>query len=332
MATQHEAAILSGAANAAALGQLMAEAIRDELISHPAWDLVEEYNPGSTMQWYVFKCLASQNNFTDDFYVVMGRAKSTGILYFAICEGYNAGTHVMSLFPTTNGTQTQSSTYAYDAKGRPPKTYTLTNALFSTGNDFPKYARIQPTGTGISYNMCTYDDGFYYCTYGGFSHHVYFGAYTWLGDQANDHPIMGAGNISDISGHCGITRNPLVASLTKGTWATTLTTRPLSSISSNEQLGYAGDADWKDAFHGGKTLAAEYMLFIDAALGQVPGSFPNAPENIGHLAGKMKYMRVMQGQPSMVFGDSFKLDGTLWIPDRFSLNSTFLIFDTGVPY
>ena len=113
MATQHVSATISGQASAAIFGQTFAEAIRDNLSAHAAWELVEEYDPGSVVKHYVFKCLSTSSGLPADFFLVMTRVLSTGVLQFYIGEGYNSGTHVLSLFPTGNSSGiSNTSTYA----------------------------------------------------------------------------------------------------------------------------------------------------------------------------------------------------------------------------
>lgn len=332
MAKVHESANLSGAANAAALGTLIAEAIRDELSAHAAWELVEEWNPGSTVQWYIFKNLSSVSGFPNDFYVIMCRIKATGVLQFMLAEGFNAGTRVASLFTCNNGAASATNTYTYDSSGRQTSnTYTLTNAAISTTANLPKYHKIVPTGTSINYNMVTYDDGFVFLTTGGFNQWLYFGAYEWMGVPSNAMPIHHQGTDADISSPCGVTRNPLVAGATAGHYALSTINRPGASDSQYEQLGYPGDPDWKDGMQGGYSPCAEYMLFINANLSG-GAAHVNSPELIGYIIGKMKYMRFMQGQPSgLAFGDSYKIDGTLWVPHVFTAGVVKL-FDTGVAY
>ena len=55
--------------DAGSVGLAMAEKIRDELVAHAAYDLVEEFLPASGLvRWYVFKALAAQTGLPSDYY------------------------------------------------------------------------------------------------------------------------------------------------------------------------------------------------------------------------------------------------------------------------
>ena len=331
MATVHYNGTLSGAANAAALGTLIAEKIRDELVAHAAWELVEEYSPGTAVH-YVFRCLASANDLTDDFYLIMTRTISTGLLSFFVSEGYNSGTHVVSLYPTTNATQSSSNTHTYDSDGRQTsQTYTLVAGAIGTSANQPRFHSFTPTGTSCQYNFIVYDDGMVWLQHTNPAATWYYcGAYEWLGTAiANDNPVHHQGSASLVSNPSNITRNPLVAGGAGSQYACVTRNGPGGGgIDAAELLGYAMDVDSKCAFQGDVTPVAEYLVIMDSMLSP-QGSNPST-DVIGKVAGKWKHMRVGSGQgSSFVFGDAYDIDGTLWVPHIYT-SGTPLLFDTGV--
>ena len=86
--------------DAGSVGLAMIEKIRDDIVAHPAWDLVEEYQVPTTGlgRWYVFKCDFVQSGLPNDFFVIMWRTLGSGEIRMCICEGYNSVTHVATHF------------------------------------------------------------------------------------------------------------------------------------------------------------------------------------------------------------------------------------------
>jgi hypothetical protein len=133
-------------ANAAAVGLAMANRFRDDIVAHPAWDLVEEYTPGGgAVAWTVFKCLASASGLSADYYVVMGRTIATGELRFALCEGYSSSTHTMSRYVPVS-----ANAGNFDAVGAYPDTYVLGATAFSGNQRTPMYNNWIPGGIRLS--------------------------------------------------------------------------------------------------------------------------------------------------------------------------------------
>jgi hypothetical protein len=329
MSIAYDSGTLSGAANAAALGQLVAEKIRDNLIAHPAWDLVEEYNPGSTARHYVFKCLAASSGFENDFYFLITRNIATGKLQFGLAEGYNAGTHTLSLMSTKSASgQGDTTLKSFDSKGRQSNsTYVLANAILPGTSYTPNYHTFTPSGTTCQYQHIIYDDGMVFMPYGANVGWYYCGAYTYLGTPTNVMPIHHFGSQSDMSNPQGVTRNPLCISGNFGQWA--LATDNPSSPASSSFLGPGfGDPDWKDALQGNKSVCAEILISINSI--QSPQGGAHSTNVIGVLIGKCKWMRWIGGQGSTYsFGDSYSINGTLWVPHTYS-SGNVMLFDTGV--
>src|SRR3954447_11182276 len=108
--------------DAGSVGLAMVERIRDDVVAHVAWDLVEEFTPAaSAVRWYVFKCLASQSGLPSDYYVVIGRTLATGELRMFMCETYNAASHIATNYAPASA----AATFQYDSLGRYTPDFTL---------------------------------------------------------------------------------------------------------------------------------------------------------------------------------------------------------------
>lgn len=311
------------AANAGAVGQAMVERIRDDLIAHAAWELVEEYTPASIMKWYVFKCLAASSGLPVDYYVIFGRVLGSGELHAFICEGYNAGTHVASLYPATQG-QSSSTLYTYDAQGRQThNTFTLGIAPLAGSNAAPRSVRWAPSGVSTKWWLIIDDDGFSVAFNGASNGWMHFGKYDWLGSMANACPLHSVSNDGYGLYH-GVTRNPAVASSSAGSHATSPNPTP-GSTSVPFTIGFAGRLDRNDKLANDQRPVAELPIFVEfnTTLAHVNGS-----EAIGYVLGKVKRMRYGTNPPAGVaFGDAYAHNGTLWVP---YLPSDGRIWDTGV--
>lgn len=296
-------------ANAGAVGQSMIERIRDDLVAHTAWELVEEFTPASGLvRWYVFKCLGTENGFGIDFFVVFGRTLGTGELKYAICEGYDSGTHTMSLFPSY-----ATLNVVYDSTGRSSAyTHVLGTAAFPGGGNTPIALGWIPSGTSTKWWITVDDDGFTVAFNGAANAYFHCGRYTFLGEAANALPIHIAGN----SHSGGITRNPVVASLT-------ITGKPVDIQGTWPALGFEGRLDANDKLHGNKRLVCE--------LGLITGLYSSEAADAalyGRFVGKQVRIRRGTNPPAGVaFGDAYVFQGNLWVP----WNPTDgRIFDTGV--
>lgn len=304
-------------ANAAAVGQAMAERLRDDIVAHAAWSLVEEYTATSgAVRWYVFQCDDASSGLSSDFYVVMGRTIATGELRFAIGEGYNAGTHTLSRYAAV-----ATGSVAYDAVGANPNTYVLGTTAFSGADNTPKYSSWIPGGASAKFWLIVDDDGFT-VAWGGLSEgFVHLGAYIPLMDQANTCPLQIIGY--DLSG--GITRNPSVVSQTVNGLALEIqgggTANTLDG--GTTPLGYRGDIRYLDKFHSNQSLMAEIGMVMYL------GGTPNLMATYGWAVGKQKRMRVGSGSApaGFVWGDSYVLDGELWVPFK---ATDLRIWNTGV--
>lgn len=299
--------------NAGAVGQAMVERIRDDLVAHPAWDLVEEYYPASGInRYYIFKCLAASSGLASDFYLVFARRLSDGALWSAICEDYNAATHTMQFY-APNGYS--SSGQIYDAQGRvAANTFVLPATALTFGNTTPAMFNWTPGGTSTKWWLCVYDDGFAVAFSGTSNGWMYGGVYTPLSSQTNDMPIYLNGSQTTAMTAGAMTRNPAAAGITyypAGLFA-------LADIA----LGVAGDFRYNDKLQANQRSVAEVAIRTyqyntgDLAI-------------YGSLLGKLRHMRTGNGQvpAGMSFGDAYVLQNRLWVPPS---AADARVWDTGV--
>lgn len=302
--------------DAGSVGLSMVEQIRDDLVTHAAWELVEEFTPASgNVRWYVFKCLATESGLADDFHVVIGRTLASGDLRFALCEDYDSTTHTMSkLAPGFS-----SNTYAHDAAGKRTATQVLGTAALDGSQTGARYMNWLPTGTSTKWWLIIDDDGFTAAFNGVANGFVHVGAYIPLTPLAVDMPIQIVGS-SGSDG--GITCNPAVAGLTtygvalsiKGGGSTSLGTGPL--------LGFRGDSRNNDLLQGGERSVSEQGINIYEGIS-------NSEPLIGWALGKQKRMRVggNTAPTGFAFGDAYEMNGTLWVPYK---PDDTRMWDTGV--
>lgn len=311
-------------ANAAAVGLAMANRIRDDVVAHTAWDLVEEFTPASgAVQWTVFKCLATESGLPADYYVIMGRTLATGELRFAISESYNSSTDTLQYFAPIGS----SGTPAYDAQGRNVSTFVLGTTVFSNLNNTPKYANWIPSGTSVNWWLIVTEDGFTVACNGPSNAFVHIGPYEPLGAVAGAvaMPIQ----MISSSGAGGITRNPALASSNpnpsgffnglsiSGGESTNWNAGP-----NGVALGFQGNWQQNDKLQNNQRVMCE--------IGIVIGSGSTGYEAItGYALGKQKRMRASSNNiPATAFGDTWAIEGTLWVPYK---PSDGRLWDTGVP-
>lgn len=293
-------------ADAGSLGLALAEQIRDDLIAHAAWELVEEFTAAAgNVRWYVFRCLATESGLPSDFFVVLGRTIATGELRFAICESYDNTTHTMSAFgPVGTG-----SNVVYDAEGNNPNTYVLGTAVFSGAANTPQYNSWNP-GANISSKwwLIIDDDGFSVAFNGGVNEFVHVGAYTPLSDLAIALPLQLIGSSATRG---SITRNPAVAGQTVTGMALELEGGGGGLNSLNGLvLGFVGDLRYNDKLQTNQRPVAEMGMNVYPSSAGIQATF-------GWALGKQKRVRVGASASSPVgfaFGDAYALDGTLWVP------------------
>lgn len=309
---------LSGA-DAAAVGTLMADRIRDDLVIHPGWDLVEEYT-NTAMRWYVFKCRSDISLLPRDFFVVMGRVIATGQLGFFITESYNSSTHTMQYFYKN----IFNSPCTFDANGRETGTYVLGAALPSNTHLNPKTQSWTPSGTATKYWLIADDDIVTIAFNGASNSFMRFGAFEPLSSLDWEMPLMAISG--DSIGLGGFTSNPAVASLTNtafNAFSMHGGEGTVPGAGAGAVLGFQGPLTANDKLQGNMRPVAEVGIVMYTAFG-------SAADVVGYAAGKQKGMRWSPGNtmpPSMAFGDAFAMSGRLWIPAH---PTDTRIYDTGV--
>lgn len=311
--------------NAAAVGLAMAERIRDDVVAHTAWELVEEFTPSSgAVRWYVFKCLATESGLPADYYVVMGRTLSTGELRFAITESYNSSTDTMQYFAGIGS----SGTPAYDAQGRSPSTFVLGTTAFSNNNNTPQYSNWVPSGTSVNWWLIVDDDGFTVACNGPSNAFTHIGTYEPLGAMASAMPIQMIGS----GGAGGIIRNPALANDSTSAPAGFFSGHQISGgggtalsfgITTATSIGFQGNWQQNDKLQNNQRVMAEIGIVI-------AGGSTGYETHTGFALGKQKRMRGSSNNPpsGTAFGDTWALEGTLWVPYK---PGDGRLFDTGVP-
>jgi hypothetical protein len=307
--------------DAGSVGLAMAEKIRDDLVAHAAWELVEEYYPATgAVRWYVFRCLAAQSGLPADFYVIMGRTLGDGSLRFFISEGYNPATHVVTQYCVSNPSSTQ---FLYDSVGRVPVATNFTLGLTQIAATFPQplFNSWTPSGTSTKWWLIAADDGFTVAFNGASNGAVHVGAYIPLTSLPITMPIHQFGLPStNVDGH--VTRNPAIANVNHygGALQTSLSPNTGSGI-----LGFYGPLAINDALQGGQRLVAERGIFTKNIFSdsvQIP--------IYGWAYGKVKRMRFNPTNPpaGFAFGDAYVLQGRLWVP--YVATAEGHMWDTGV--
>lgn len=296
--------------SAAAVGQVMAETLRDDLVLHPAWELVEEFT-ATDQQWYVFKCLATESGLLADYYMVLNRRISTGELRFTIGEGYDATTNTLSYLPTT----LSGSQIPFDAQGRTGTTQVLGTSQLSNA----VYAQWTPSGTSTKYWTIVSEEGFTTAFNGAANGFVHVSSYEPLSQFPAALPIQ---IIGSSSAQGGMTRNLSVGGTTTYDVALSISAGGSTNLT-GVALGFQGRLDRADKMQNGQMPLAEQGILIYNWLSQ-------GEPVIGWAVGKQKRMRVGQSgtaPSSFVWGDAYVLDGTLWVP---YLPTDVRIWDTGV--
>lgn len=297
--------------DAGSVGMAMANQLRDDIVAHPAWELVEEFTPsGGAVRWMVFKCLALESGLSADFFVVLGRVLGSGKLDIAVCEGYTAATHTMQYFSPAGS----STLYLYDAQGRRTETYVLSTVELPGSAIAPIYLNWTPSGVSTKWWLSVDDDGFVAAFNGASNAFFGAGAYIPLAAMPIDLPILQYGSTTSW----GITRNPVVAGTNQRGYA-------LGVDSQIQTLGFAGRLDTNDALQNNERVVAECGIRASLSF----NGLGSDPALWGSALGKLKNMRRGSGNPPVgfTFGDAYALNGTLWVP---YLPTDERIWNTGV--
>jgi len=304
--------------DAGSVGLAMVEKLRDDVVAHPAWDLVEEFTAASGLvRWYVFKCLAAQSGLPADYFVVIERTLGSGELRTFICEGYTPATHTASFYADIRSTTFST----FDAQGRLPYTYVLGTTVLTS--PCPSYTTWTPSGTSTKWWLTVDNDGFTVAFNGASNGFAHVGAYIPLFSIPNPMPICFIGQDGG-TGFAGITRNPAVAGTTGTVRNSALILTPDSGGGSvGVPLGRVGRLDLGDKAQGDQRPVAEVGMLLYLAGGAAEVSIQ------GQFIGKHKRIRVgaTSVPAGIAFGDAYALQGRLWVP---YLPSDTRMWDTGV--
>jgi hypothetical protein len=301
--------------DAGSVGLAMVDKIRDDVVAHAAWELVEEYTAGSgTCRWTVLKCLAAASGLSADYFVIISRTLATGELRFFICEGYSAGSHLASFYARTS-----SSSTTFDSLGRDPSTFTLGTTPTTSSGTQPSYINWTPSGTSTKWWIIVDSEGFSVAFNGASNGFFHIGAYTPLIELANTLPVQ----IIGLNSQTGmITRNPAVAGVTSVTSTPALMIRGGGSTlgAYGPPLGFQGDLRYSDKLQNGMRPVAEQGIVMEEAT--------DSRQQNGWALGKQKRMRIGITPPvGVAFGDAYAMNGTLWVP---YLPTDARVWDTGV--
>lgn len=320
----------------AAVGTAMQNKMRDDIVVHPAWDLVEEFTPASGLvNWVVLKCLASQSGLAQDYYVIIGRTISSGVLSMFICEGYNSATKTCSFFQP----YWAAPVMTYDSLGRSSATFVLSTAVINNApaNNTTPWVRAQysPGSTTAKWWIIVDNDGFSVAWNGNPNYFVHCGSYIPLSNPAvsalpiSMHSLSSGGTGPDG----GYTRNPAMAGVA-GTQKCAFLAGYGGGSPVNAQ--YSPTLGWgheptinpltADKLNGDKKgLISEIGVVI----------YPQTVTDIsvsGYVLGKQRprFRTLSIGSTipaGILWGDTWTFNGTLWVQ---YLMTDSRLWDTGV--
>jgi hypothetical protein len=300
--------------DAGSVGTAMVEKIRDDVVAHAAWELVEEFTPASGLvRWYVFKCLAASSGLSADYFVIIGRTLGNGELRAFICEQYNSTTHVATNWSMNSPT----NTYAFDSLGRNPANYTLSTAVL-TGSTNPIYVSWIPSGTSTKWWLTVDDDGFTAAFNGASNGVFHFGAYIPLAAMPILLPICGW--TSPTTTFDMLTRNPAAANLNTKNGALLANGNGYNNVNA---LGFVSRLDQNDKLQGDLRSVAELGITLYTNVAADCSVY-------GSAIGKHKRVRMGTSNTApagFAFGDAYALQGRLWVP---YLPTDSRVWDTGV--
>ena len=314
--------------DAGSVGLAMVEKIRDELVAHASWDLVEEFTPASGLvRWYVFRAIAAGTGLPADWYLIIGRTLGNGELRFWICEAYNSTTKAASYY--CNGAYYPID---WDSEGRPFK-IGAANIVCTLGTAVvpatPNYGPMQypwiPSGTSTKWWIIVTNDTFTVAFNGASNGFIHAGSFIPLTSMAWPMPIQ---IIGSDGGYGSLTRNPSIPNAANLSYYALIfrggntTSHPQGYANS---LGFNGHLRYNDKLQGGQRPVAEIGMTIAEF-------YPDAASRslYGWAVGKQKNMRAGEAgsvTPGFAFGDAYVLQNRLWVPYRPDDNR---VWDTGV--
>lgn len=303
--------------DAGSVGLAMAERIRDDVVAHAAWELVEEFTAsGGTCRWYVLRCLATESGLPSDFYWVICRILGSGELRAFHCEQYDSSAHIARKY----GPSSYTNQYTFDVNGSIDVDYILGAQPVGNQNPYPGFHTWIPSGTSTKWWIITAEDQVVVAFNGPSVGFFSVGVYIPLTQMPITMPIQHSG-YSDGFGR--ISNNPAIANITHyGAGLTYNGGGGTSAGSSSVPLGFMGDLRYNDKLQGGQRPVSEVGMML-----QLWNQGDQAIQ--GQSLGKQKRMRYTLGQmqAGLAFGDAYVLENRLWVPYR---PDDARMWDTGV--
>lgn len=315
----HTGTQVDGGGNQAANMAALQNTLRDHIVAHAAWELVEEVTTAAN-QVQVFKCLAAVSGLAADFHVALLRALAVNgeSLSLAVFETYDTATDTVGRFAPTiiNSIRTPDpATGAFAGS-------TTLQALTNVNNVF-----LAPRGAAVDYWLVVRDDALALGLQVGATQTAGFaGAFDSRVDNSavNDPLPLAVGKIEDTS----------TSATATNTWSSTRQPFPPAAGTTGLFTLWgpcaspdSATAPWAtgQAFTTGDRLQAGKVTFQEIMVLHANGAVVS-----GTLRGKFKGMRRLMNPPSGVaFGDTVTFNGTKWVyAGNVSSRSTWV--DTGV--
>lgn len=281
--------------------------------AHAAYEFVETWVV-TTATHHVWKCKGALNSMGADYFLVFSRLNAAGSLSLnvALCEQYNATTHVISkAVPTITSTAaTPQADGTFTAA-----TTTLSTQTTSETNVF----RAQATGSTSAYDywLITTNDGFWFGTRVGSSNYGFLvSTYDKLitPASADVFPVvlMGTGtsaseSTSSIAGGC--TRHPLVTTSQARMWGVRALLSAGSVLAWTSPMNVYGASVGNPGslYQEGRPLASRVAVvnwatvttYSSAATGDVRGLFRN--------------LLISQATAAVVMGDTITVGSDVYV-------------------
>lgn len=307
----------AGGVQAANMAALQAT-LRDHIVAHAAWELVEEVTTTAN-QVQIFKCLAAVSGLSADFYVALLRALAVNgeSLSLALFETYDAATDTIGRMAPTITSSARTPDPATGAITTTATTQSLAgvNAVF-----------LSPRAAAVDYWLVVRDDAIILGLQAGAVQSAGFaGAFESRVDNpaVNDPLPLAVGKVEDSS----------VSATSTNTWSSTRQPFPPAAATAGLFTLWgpcastdSATAPWaaNQAFTTGDRLQAGKVTFMEIMVLHAGGATVS-----GTLRGKFKGLRRLNPPSGAAFGDTVIFNGTKWVyAGASSSRSTWV--DTGV--
>jgi len=302
--------------------------MKSDILAHPNWEHVETITPASVIAvWDVLKCMTPGNGLEQDFYLILGRTVATGTIYCFTVDDWNPTTKAIKGYGFWQNTTGKT----YDAEGRLTDTWVLNITPPSQSGVLPLSGVYASTATTIKWWVIVDDDYFCVAMNGSPNHFFHGGTYIPLTLLQTDAPIFSSQYKQTGTGNDGyITRHPAMAGLTNQKSSALAAYCGGSMTSSGqgytEALGWLGyDNRFADPLNDNKRHANQVAinLYLNPITDQAIHGY-----GIGkHPPDRMRHLGSQIPSGSIVWGDTYTLEGKLWVP---FLPTDMRIWNTGV--